>query len=178
MYRYNLTERGINISKLICKITTIDIKTLNSFETLNQIQISLKTLITQKPKLIKDSANLNNKYENMQVFTQGTKEIETKNVNKPSKMYKSKSAEIITIENHDQQLDKNFIKQKAKKNICPKIVQEEMKNVKDINHMHNLENNEIDFINDIQKNIYLESSNFDVILLVDTQETAGYALLH
>ena len=57
-------------------------------------------------------------------------------------------------------------------------MQEEMKNVKDINHVHNLENNEIDFINDFQKNIYLESSNFDIILLVDTQETAGYALLH
>ncbi|XP_043510455.1 crossover junction endonuclease MUS81 isoform X3 [Frieseomelitta varia] len=172
--RYNLTDRGINISKLICKITTTDIKTLNSFEALNQIQISLKTLITQKPKLIKDSTNLNNKYENMQVFTQGAKDIETKNLNKPSKIYKSKSAEIITIENHEQQLDKNFIKQKSKKNnICPKIVQEEMKNIKDINHVHNLQNNEMDFINDIQKNIYLESSNFDVILLVDTQETAG-----
>ncbi|CAD1472643.1 unnamed protein product [Heterotrigona itama] len=172
--RYNLTELGINISKIICKITTTDIKTLNSFEALNQIQISLKTFITQKSKLIKDSTNLNNTYENMQVFTQGVKEIETKNLNKPSKIYKSKSAEIITIENHKEQVDKNFVKQKTKKNnICTKIVQEEMKNVKDINHVHNLENNEVDFINDIQKNIYLESSNFDVILLVDTQETAG-----
>ncbi|KAK1126044.1 hypothetical protein K0M31_005571 [Melipona bicolor] len=172
--RYNLTELGINISKMICKITTTDIETLNSFEALNQIQISLKTLITQKSKLIKDSTNLDNKYKNMQVFTQSAKEIETKNLNKPSKIYKSKSAEIITIESHEQQLDKNFIKQKSKKNnICPKIVQEEMKNVKDINHVHNIENNEIDFTNDIQKNIYLESSNFDVILLVDTQETAG-----
>ncbi|KOX67781.1 Crossover junction endonuclease MUS81 [Melipona quadrifasciata] len=87
--------------------------------------------------------------------------------------YNLTELEIITIENHEQQFDKNFIKQKSKKNnICPKIVQEEMKNVKDINHVHNIENNEIDF-NDIQKNIYLESSNFDVILLVDTQETAG-----
>ena len=164
---------------MICKITTTDIEMLNSFEALNQIQISLKTLITQKSKLIKDSTHPNDKYENMQILTQGVKEIETKNLNKSSKIYKSKSAEIITIENNEQQLDKNFVKQKSKKNnICPKIVQEEMKNVKDINHVHNLENNEIDFINDFQKNIYLESSNFDIILLVDTQETAGYALLH
>lgn len=156
---------------MICKITTTDIEMLNSFEALNQIQISLKTLITQKSKLIKDSTHPNDKYENMQILTQGVKEIETKNLNE--------SAEIITIEDNEQQLDKNFVKQKSKKNnICPKIVQEEMKNVKDINHVHNLENNEIDFINDFQKNIYLESSNFDIILLVDTQETAGYALLH
>ena len=42
-----------------------------------------------------------------------------------------------------------------------------------MNHVYNLENNETDFTDDFQRNYYLESSNFDIILLVDTQETAG-----
>nr|XP_033189985.1 crossover junction endonuclease MUS81 isoform X4 [Bombus vancouverensis nearcticus] len=143
--RYNLTEHGISISKKICEITTTDVISLNSFEVLNKIQNSLKPLITQKSKLIKDSADLNNRNE-----------------------------ETITIENHCQQPDENFEKRKSKENIVyPKRVQEKMKEVKDMNHVHNLENNETDFTDDFQRNYYLESRNFDIILLVDTQETAG-----
>ncbi|XP_050470339.1 crossover junction endonuclease MUS81 isoform X3 [Bombus huntii] len=143
--RYNLTEHGISISKKICEITTTDVISLNSFEVLNKIQNSLKPLITQKSKLIKDSADLNNRNE-----------------------------ETITIENHCQQPDENFEKRKLKENIVyPKRVQEKMKEVKDMNHVHNLENNETDFTDDFQRNYYLESRNFDIILLVDTQETAG-----
>lgn len=149
MYRYNLTEHGISISKKICEITTTDVISLNSFEVLNKIQISLKPLITQKSKLIKDSADLNKRNE-----------------------------ETITIENHCQQPDENFVKQKSKENIVyPKRVQEKTKEVKDMNHVHNLENNETDFTDDFQRNYYLESSNFDIILLVDTQETAGYVYI-
>ncbi|XP_068966111.1 crossover junction endonuclease MUS81 isoform X2 [Bombus flavifrons] len=143
--RYNLTEHGISISKKICEITNTDVISLNSFEVLNKIQISLKPLITQKSKLIKDSADLNNRNE-----------------------------ETITIENHCQKPNENFVKQKSKENIVySKRVQEKTKEVKDMNHVHNLENNETDFTDDFQRNYYLESSNFDIILLVDTQETAG-----
>ncbi|XP_060815160.1 crossover junction endonuclease MUS81 isoform X2 [Bombus pascuorum] len=172
--RYNLTEHGISISKKICEITTTDVISLNSFEVLNRIQISLKPLITQKSKLIKDSADLNNRNEDTQIFIQSGKDIQTKNLNEPPTMYKSKSVETITIQNHCQQPDKNFVKQKSKENIVyPKKVQEKTKEVKDMNHVYNLENNETDFTDDFQRNYYLESSNFDIILLVDTQETAG-----
>lgn len=178
MYRYNLTEQGISISKKICEITTTDVISLNSFEVLNRIQISLKSLITQKSKLIKDSADLNNRNENTQTFIQSAKDIQTKNLNEPPTIYKFKSVETSTIENHCQQPDKNFIKQKWKENIVyPKKEQEKTKEVKDMNHVHNLENNETDFTDDFQRNYYLESSNFDIILLVDTQETTGYVYI-
>ena len=171
--RYNLTEHGISISKKICEITNTDVISLNSFEVLNRIQISLKSLITQKSKLIKDSADLNNRNEDTQIFIQSAKDIQTKNLEPPT-IYKSKSVETITIEDHCQQFDKNFVKQKSKENIVyPKKMQEKTKEVKDMNHVHNLENNETDFTDDFQRNYYLESSNFDIILLVDTQETAG-----
>ncbi|XP_050580499.1 crossover junction endonuclease MUS81 isoform X4 [Bombus affinis] len=171
--RYNLTEHGISISKKICEITNTDVISLNSFEVLNRIQVSLKSLITQKSKLIKDSADLNNRNEDTQIFIQSAKDIQTKNLEPPT-IYKSKSVETITIEDHCQQFDKNFVKQKSKENIVyPKKMQEKTKEVKDMNHVHNLENNETDFTDDFQRNYYLESSNFDIILLVDTQETAG-----
>lgn len=51
-------------------------------------------------------------------------------------------------------------------------MQEKTKNLQDKNHVDNLENKTYS-IDNFQKNIYLESSKFDIILLVDTQETSG-----
>lgn len=112
--------------------------------------------------------------DNTKIQKEYSKIIKDKDSNNFSKIYKSKSAECIIIKNHREKFDKNFEEQISKKNNdLIENVQEKTKNLQDKNHVDNLENKTYS-IDNFQKNIYLESSKFDIILLVDTQETSGY----
>ncbi|OAD58630.1 Crossover junction endonuclease MUS81 [Eufriesea mexicana] len=51
-------------------------------------------------------------------------------------------------------------------------VQGKAKEVKNVKHVNNLDNKKKE-ISNLQKTIYLEANKFDIILLVDTQETCG-----
>lgn len=196
MFRYNLTEHGINVSRKICEVTSIDAKSINSFEVLSKIQTFLETLIIKNLGLPTNNSDENIEREcskdiqnkdlnlelptnklnidNTKVQKECSKSTQDKDSNKFSKIYKSKSAECIIIENHEEKSDKNFEKQISKRNNdLVENIQEKTKNLQDKNHVDNLEN-KTDSIDNFQKNVYLESSKFDIILLVDTQETSGY----
>lgn len=195
MFRYNLTEHGINISRKICEVTNIDAKSINSFEILSKIQTFLETLIIENLQVPTNNLNENNKkdcskdiqnknlnlelptnklnIDNTKIQKECSKSIPDKDSNNFSKIYKSKSAECIIIKNHREKFDENFEKQISKQNDdLIENVQEKTKNLQDKNHVDNLENKIS--IDNFQKNIYLESSKFDIILLVDTQEISGY----
>ncbi|XP_031366024.1 crossover junction endonuclease MUS81 isoform X2 [Apis dorsata] len=191
--RYNLTEHGINISRKICEVTSIDAKSINSFEILNKIQTFLETLIIENLGLPTNNSNENIKREcskniqnkdlnlefptnklnidNTKIQKECFKSIQDKDSNNFSKIYKSKSAECIIIKNHREKSDKNFEKQIKKYDLIENV-QEKTKNLQDKNHVDNLEN-KTDSIDNFQKNVYLESNKFDIILLVDTQEISG-----
>lgn len=192
--RYNLTEHGINISRKICEVTNIDAKSINSFEILSKIQTFLETLIIENLQVPTNNLNENNKKDcskdiqnknlnlelptnklninNTKIQKECSKSIPDKDSNNFSKIYKSKSAECIIIKNHREKFDENFEKQISKQNDdLIENVQEKTKNLQDKNHVDNLENKTS--IDNFQKNIYLESSKFDIILLVDTQEISG-----
>lgn len=200
MFRYNLTEHGINVSRKICEVTSIDAKSINSFEVLSKIQTFLEILIIENLGLQTNNSNENIKKEcskdiqnkdlnlelptnklnidNIKVQKECSKSTQDKDSNKFSKIYKSKSAECIIIENHEEKSDKNFEKQISKRNNdLVENMQEKTKNLQNKNHVDNLEN-KTDSIDNFQKNVYLESSKFDIILLVDTQETSGYVLFY
>ncbi|CAK9814669.1 Crossover junction endonuclease MUS81 [Anthophora plagiata] len=113
--RYNLTEYGINISKRICEVTTINIESINSLDILHKIQAFLKPLFTKKSELTKNLKDFNNEDTNTQTFgkcSNGTQSDSTKS----SKMYKSKSEGFITIRKHRQQSEKVSVRQKSKEN--------------------------------------------------------------
>ncbi|XP_017754779.1 PREDICTED: crossover junction endonuclease MUS81 [Eufriesea mexicana] len=144
--RYDLTEQGINILEKICGVTTTNVKSINCSEILNKIQISLKTSSkSQTSELMK---NFNNE-----------------NINK--------SAECITTESCKEQFNENIIRQKSLEgNTDLEKVQGKAKEVKNVKHVNNLDNKKKE-ISNLQKTIYLEANKFDIILLVDTQETCG-----
>lgn len=139
--RYNLTEDGINISRKICEVTSIDAKSINSFEILSKIQTFLETLIIENLGLSTNNSNENIKREcskntqnknlnlelptnklnidnidNTKIQKEYSKIIQDKDSNNFSKIYKSKSAECIIIKNHREKFDKNFEEQISKKN--------------------------------------------------------------
>lgn len=198
MFRYNLTEHGINISRKICEVTSIDAKSINSFEILNKIQTFLETLIIENLGLPTNNSNENIKREyskniqnkdlnlefptnklnidNTKIQKECFKSIQDKDSNNFSKIYKSKSAECIIIKNHREKSDKNFEKQIKNYDLIENV-QEKTKNLQDKNHVDNLKN-KTDSIDNFQKNVYLESNKFDIILLVDTQEISGYVLFY
>nr|XP_034176005.1 crossover junction endonuclease MUS81 [Osmia lignaria] len=141
--RYNLTDHGTNIAKKICEIAAIDVKLIKSSEDLNQIQISLKSFISDK---VTNVATSNGSSKNVQNDTS-------------SKLYKSKSVEFPISTQPDKYFTQQKYKKKAKHiNNCELIEGSSKK---------------ANFTDNIERNIYLEPNKFDIILLVDTQEICG-----
>ncbi|XP_017795588.1 PREDICTED: crossover junction endonuclease MUS81 [Habropoda laboriosa] len=173
--RYNLTEHGVNISKNMCEVTTIDVESINSINILSKIQALLKPLFIQKSELTKDFKNLDNGNTNTQLSKNCSNGTQS-NSTKPSKMYKSKSEGFSAIRKHRQQPEKDSVRQKSEENnMLVEKIPGRIKKAQNTNNgaLNNIDNNKTDSTNNIQKNIYLESNKFDVILLVDTHETSG-----
>ncbi|CAK9828356.1 Crossover junction endonuclease MUS81 [Anthophora retusa] len=173
--RYNLTEHGINISKRICEVTTINIESINSLDILSKIQAFLKSLFIKKSELTKNLKDFNNEDTSTQTFRKCSNGMQSDST-KSSKMYKSKSEGFITIRKHRQQSEKVSVRQKSKENGM--LVEKMPKRTKEAQNtntctLNNIDNNKTDSTNNIQRNISLESNQFDVILLVDTHETSG-----
>ncbi|CAL7940361.1 unnamed protein product [Xylocopa violacea] len=165
--RYNLTERGINISKKICEVVDIDIRLTSLRELSNKIHTYVQSSVSQKLKLTRVLNDFNSENTNIQISNECSNKKQNKGSNK-SKLYKSKSADCIIIEGHKECIDKDFVKQKTRKNNLP--VRKAQEKPKEAN---NLSNNKTDSSNNLPENIYLESNKFEIILLVDTQETCG-----
>ncbi|KOC60220.1 Crossover junction endonuclease MUS81 [Habropoda laboriosa] len=80
------------------------------------------------------------------------------------------------IRKHRQQPEKDSVRQKSEENnMLVEKIPGRIKKAQNTNNgaLNNIDNNKTDSTNNIQKNIYLESNKFDVILLVDTHETSG-----
>ncbi|XP_053998116.1 crossover junction endonuclease MUS81 [Hylaeus anthracinus] len=159
--RYNLTEHGVNIAKKICEITDIDVNLINSSD-LKKIQTCSKLLFTQK--LNKNTESPNDRdinIETAEVCYENTQH----SLSKFPQICKSPTVEFVDDERNTEQPDKSPVKQKSKENNTD--IRKPQKKSKEVescikNHTDNL-----------QRNIYLESNKFDIILLVDTQETCG-----
>ncbi|XP_015435479.1 PREDICTED: crossover junction endonuclease MUS81 [Dufourea novaeangliae] len=168
--RYSLTEQGINIAKIICEITTMDAKQINSSDNLNEIQLCLKSRFGQKLVLYTDITSLNNKYINPQSPKECHKSTYD-NLNKSShNIQKSQSLELINNGKTTQHSNQYPVKQK----INGKNVVEKPKTTKNAKKDASNKESGISHLTDhATKQIYIESNKFDIILLVDTQETCG-----
>ncbi|XP_076393272.1 mus81 structure-specific endonuclease subunit isoform X2 [Megachile rotundata] len=150
--RYNLTEHGINVAKKMCKVAAIDVKLVKSSKVLNQVQSSLKSLISKKATSIVISDECSTNVQN----------------DSPSKLYKSKSAEFLT----SQKQSDNFLSQQISKK--GNIHTEKAKKRRNVNNCElNEASKKTNSTNNIEKDICLKPNKFDIILLVDTQETCG-----
>ena len=89
-----------------------------------------------------------------------------------SQIHKSRDIEIVTSEKNVQQVDEYIVKQKPKQNNVHAEKAEKTKTI-DKCALNKAGNSKTNSTDDLRKDIYLESNTFDVILLVDTQETSG-----
>ncbi|XP_076632122.1 mus81 structure-specific endonuclease subunit [Colletes latitarsis] len=113
----------------------------------------------------KSIESLNEEDINEQIIEQ-CYEDNCNSLSKFSQIHNSQSAEP----------DECFLKQKPKENdINIKKLGENLNKVGSIDEciLNIAEDNETDLINNFQKDIYLKSNKFDIILLVDTQEISG-----
>ncbi|XP_043266273.1 crossover junction endonuclease MUS81 isoform X2 [Colletes gigas] len=91
-------------------------------------------------------------------------------------IHNSQSAELIDNKKNSEQPDECSPKQKPEENdINIKESEENLNKVGSIDERisNKGEDDATDLINNIQKDIYLKSNEFDIILLVDTQEISG-----
>ncbi|XP_076291180.1 mus81 structure-specific endonuclease subunit isoform X2 [Lasioglossum baleicum] len=167
--RYTLTEAGINISKKICEITATDANLVISSDVLNNIQARLVALFPQKSEKA-DAKSCDNSGLNTQPSGEHRKNIPN-SLTKSSQVENCRSPEKLTRNKRNvQQSSQCSTQKKSKGNDVIEIPDR----LNDVNSdASNKENGRILSVDHVQKRIYLKSSKFDIILLVDTQETCG-----
>ncbi|XP_076648956.1 mus81 structure-specific endonuclease subunit isoform X2 [Halictus rubicundus] len=167
--RYSLTEAGMNVSREICEITATDANLAISSDVLNNIQASLVALFPQESAKA-GTRSCNNTDLNTQPSKEHQKNIPN-SLTKSSQVEKCRSPEkLVRNKRNVQQSSQCFTQKKSKRNNVIEIPDR----LNDVNSDASNKENGRTLSNDhVQKKIYLHSNEFDIILLVDTQETCG-----
>lgn len=172
MHRYSLTECGVDIAKKICKITSTDVQLISSKD-YKQILSCIKSLCAQKSEAT-SSVNVNYRSTDKKQSKEYHGSIQHSS-SKFSEIQRSQS-EIVVTERFEQ-IEEYTVKDKDKEiDIHVEKLQEKSKKTRNVNKCTESKagSSKTDATNSLQRDIYLEPDKYDVILLVDTQETCGY----
>ncbi|XP_078046648.1 mus81 structure-specific endonuclease subunit [Augochlora pura] len=166
--RYTLTQEGIAIAKKICEITATDANLDISPNVLNNIPTCLGALFPQKLLVNADMKQCKNPDLNQQPVRGYQKNIHN-NFIESSKVQKHQSLVHVANKNAQQSSQYSIQKKSKENNFIEKHDKLKNKNVDACSK----ENGQPSPTDHTQNKIYLQSNNFDIILLVDTQETCG-----
>nr|XP_033334596.1 crossover junction endonuclease MUS81 [Megalopta genalis] len=166
--RYSLTEEGINIAKKICEITATDANLVISRNALKNILTRLGELFPQKLLANADIEQCDNPNLNGHPAREYQKNIHN-NLSESSQIQKPQSLKLVTNKNVQQSSQYSTQKKSKENNFIEK--RDKLKNIN--TGACSKENGQTSSTDHVQKKIYLQSNKFDIILLVDTQETCG-----
>ncbi|XP_076222592.1 mus81 structure-specific endonuclease subunit isoform X2 [Nomia melanderi] len=166
--RYTLTQEGVSIAKKVCEITNTNIKLINSSDALNKIETCLKALFSCKSPINPDEKSCNNKDTNAQPL----KECQNigNNLIESSQSQKCQLSQPTENRKNKVQCSQYSMQEKFDED----NLVEKCRKAKNVNKDESSkQSSKTDTTDHLQKKIYLECNKFDIILLVDTQETCG-----